>query len=77
MSLGGSSLSFTVAGKYTYNLSPMGVGVQPALRFSFMQHDFGSCYVTSPGTDVYIEFLVLHSSLHGVDQMLFLRLQYK
>ena len=36
-SLDGSSLTFTVAGKYVYTLAPRGSGVTPALRFSFLQ----------------------------------------
>ena len=48
-SLDGSMLSFTVAGKYTYNIFGRGSGVSPALRFSFMQYDFGPCFITSPG----------------------------
>ena len=48
-SLDGSSLSFTVAGKYTFDIFARGVAQEPALRFSFMQYDFGNCFVTSPG----------------------------
>ena len=36
-SLDGSTITFTVAGKYAYTLAPRGSGVTPALRFSFMQ----------------------------------------
>ena len=36
-SLDGSSITFTVAGKYVYTLAPRGSGVTPALRFSFLQ----------------------------------------
>ena len=48
-SLDGSMLSFTVAGKYTYDIYARGIAQSPALRFSFMQYDFGPCFVTSPG----------------------------
>ncbi len=47
--LDGSIMSFTVAGKYTYDIYARGVAQSPALRFSFMQYDFGPCFVTSPG----------------------------
>jgi hydrocephalus-inducing protein len=60
----GSMLSFTVAGKYVYNILPRGSGVKPALRFSFMHHDFGACFVTSPGGSTVIEETVLHIVNH-------------
>lgn len=48
-SLDGCMLSFTVAGKYVYNIFCRGSGVKPAIHFSFMQYEFGPCFVTSPG----------------------------
>ena len=57
--LEGCVFSFTIAGKYTYRLAVRGVGVQPALRFSFMQYDFGTCYVTSPGGSTVVETAIL------------------
>jgi hydrocephalus-inducing protein len=48
-------LRFTVAGKYVYQLIPRGVAVKPALRFSWMHHDFGPCFITSPGGTPVIE----------------------
>jgi len=60
----GSMLSFTVAGKYVYNIVPRGSGVKPALRFSFMHHNFGHCFVTSPGGSTVIEETVLHIVNH-------------
>ena len=53
--LDGSMMSFTVAGKYTYDIYARGVAQSPALRFSFMQYDFGPCFVTSPGGQTVIE----------------------
>jgi len=47
--LDGSMASFTVAGKYTYDIYARGIAQSPALRFSFMQYDFGPSFVTSPG----------------------------
>ena len=47
--LDGSMVSFTVAGKYTYDIYARGIAQSPALRFSFMQYDFGPSFVTSPG----------------------------
>jgi hydrocephalus-inducing protein len=60
----GSMLSFTVAGKYTYNIAVRGSGVKPALRFSFMQHDFGSCFITVPGGATITEEAVLRITNH-------------
>jgi hydrocephalus-inducing protein len=77
VSLGGSGLSFTVAGKYTYNLSPMGMGVQPALRFSFMQHDFGPCYVTSPGGSTVVEEAVLRITNHDLSSNISIECTYQ
>ena len=57
-------LSFTVAGKYTYNIFPRGSGVKPALRFSTMNHDFGPCFITSPGGSTVIEEMQLHIVNH-------------
>eukprot|EP00605_Chrysophyceae_sp_TOSAG23-4_P000636 GSChrysophyteH1.ASY1.ANO1.717.1 assembled CDS len=47
--LDGSNMSFTVAGKYTYDIFARGIAQSPALRFAFTSHDFGPCFVTSPG----------------------------
>lgn len=44
-----SRMSFAVAGKYVYNIIHRGTAMKPALRFSFMQYDFGPCFVTQPG----------------------------
>jgi len=63
-SLDGSMLSFTVAGKYTYNIFGRGSGVSPALRFSFMQYDFGPCFITSPGGQTVIEETTLRLVNH-------------
>jgi hydrocephalus-inducing protein len=54
-SLDGCMLSFTVAGKYSYDIMAKGIAQSPALRFSFMQHDFGPCFITSPGGQTVIE----------------------
>lgn len=62
--LNGSMLSFTVAGKYTYNIVARGNAVEPALRFSFMQYDFGPCFVTSPGGSTVIEEVLLRLVNH-------------
>ena len=62
--LDGSPISFTVAGKYVFNIVPRGSGVKPALRFSFMHHDFGPCFVTSPGGSTVIEEIILRISNH-------------
>jgi hydrocephalus-inducing protein len=59
INLGDSIITFNVAGKYIYNLVPKGSGVKPALQFSFMQFDFGPCFVTSPGGQTIVEETVL------------------
>jgi hypothetical protein len=64
VSLDGSMLSFTVAGKYVYNIFGRGTGVTPALRFSFMHYDFGACFVTSPGGSTVVEEVVLRLVNH-------------
>eukprot|EP01034_Spumella_vulgaris_P022205 gene22205-28319_t len=63
-SLDGSIMSFTVAGKYVYNILARGSGVKPALRFSFMQYDFGPCFITSPGGSTVVEETVLRIVNH-------------
>jgi hydrocephalus-inducing protein len=63
-SLDGASLSLTVAGKYLYEIYARGMAVSPALRFSFMQHDFGNCFVTSPGGSTVVEEAVLRLVNH-------------
>ena len=63
-SLDGSTITFTVAGKYAYTLAPRGSGVTPALRFSFMQYDFNTCFVTSPGGSTVIEEAILRVTNH-------------
>jgi hypothetical protein len=59
-----NSLTFTVAGKYTYQILPRGIAIKPALKFSFMNHDFGDCFITSPGglTVVEEQLLILKNS---------------
>lgn len=54
-----SSLSFTVAGKYTYQIIPRGLAIKPALKFSFMNHDFSDCFITSPGGLTVVEEKIL------------------
>lgn len=48
-SLDGCVASLVIAGKFEYLLSLVGRGVAPAARFSFMQHDFGPCFLWQPG----------------------------
>ena len=62
--LDGSMLSFTVAGKYVYTIHARGSGVHPALRFAFMHHDFGPCFITSPGGLTVVEDTVLRLTNH-------------
>lgn len=57
-------LRFTVAGKYVYQIVPRGLAVKPALRFSFMHHNFGPCFVTSPGGTTVVEEQILTLKNH-------------
>ncbi|RYG69380.1 hypothetical protein EON64_02860, partial [archaeon] len=58
-SLENTSVKLTIAGKYVYQIIPQGLAVKPALRFSFMRHDFGACFITSPGGSTVIEVAIL------------------
>ena len=58
------TLNFVVAGKYIYRILPRGVGVAPALKFSFLSFDFGNCFITSPGGDLVMEETTLVLSNH-------------
>lgn len=58
-SLEGSVATLSIAGKVMYNIATRGVGVAPALRFSFMHYDFGSCFATSPGGSTVVETVTL------------------
>ncbi|CAE7551801.1 Hydin, partial [Symbiodinium microadriaticum] len=64
VNIDGAMMSFTVAGKYVYNIVAKGSGVQPAVRFSFMHHDFGSSFITSPGGNTVIEETILRIANH-------------
>lgn len=48
-SLDGGSMRVVIAGKYEYEARFAGVGVRPPVAFSFMDHDFGPCFVSVPG----------------------------
>jgi hydrocephalus-inducing protein len=63
-SIHGSMMSFTVAGKYVYNILCRGLGVKPALRFSYMNFDFGPCFITAPGGSTVIEENLLKITNH-------------
>jgi hydrocephalus-inducing protein len=52
-------LGITIAGKHHYNIAAKGMGIQPAIRFSSTNFDFGACFITSPGGSVLVETLVL------------------
>eukprot|EP01038_Epipyxis_sp_PR26KG_P004323 gene4323-6124_t len=59
-----SMISFTIAGKYVYNIVIKGYGILPALRFSFLNHDFNNCFITSVGGNLVIEEKVLLVTNH-------------
>ena len=52
-------MTFTIAGKYAYRILARGIGIEPALRFSFMTYDFGSCFITAPGGGLVSEDVTL------------------
>jgi hypothetical protein len=60
----GATVKLTIAGKYVYNVVARGSGVKPALRFSFLHHDFGECFITSPGGTPVIEEVILQLVNH-------------
>lgn len=49
----------TVAGHFQYNIIVRGKSVAPALKFSFLHFDFGSCFVTKDDGDVITEETIL------------------
>ena len=53
-SIDGTLFTLTIAGKYVYNIIARGRSVQPALNFSFMHFDFGSCFVSSDEVNSFI-----------------------
>lgn len=63
-SVDGSVMTFTVAGKYVYNILCRGQGVKPALRFSSMNFNFGPCFITSPGGSTVVEEQLLRVTNH-------------
>lgn len=63
-SVDGSIMTFTVAGKYVYNILCRGQGVKPALRFSSMNFNFGPCFITSPGGSTVVEEQLLRITNH-------------
>lgn len=48
-----------IAGKYEYEAKFTGVGVRPPVSFSFLEHDFGPCFVSVPGLPPVAETAVL------------------
>lgn len=64
MLLEGSILGITIAGKRNYNIAAKGMGIQPALRFSSTNFDFGACFITSPGGSALVETLILKITNH-------------
>lgn len=59
----------TVAGDRVYQLSVSGVGARPALSFSFVEHDFGPCFVPStPGAPAHPETAILRVANNDLDE---------
>ena len=50
------------SGKYEYILKLAGTGAAPNLRFSFLEHDFASCFTVTPGQPPHKETVVLRVS---------------
>lgn len=63
VNLEGYSLSFK-CGKLIYTVMLLGRSVQPALKFSFMNYNFGNCFITSPGGNTVIEEAILTLTNH-------------
>ena len=65
----GMHLQCTVAGDRVYDLSVSGRGTRPALSFSFMEHNFGPCFVPSgPGVSVSPETALLRIVNNDLDE---------
>ncbi|KAG5176525.1 hypothetical protein JKP88DRAFT_256749 [Tribonema minus] len=58
---GGGELvcALAMSARHTYVLRLAGRGAHPGLRFSFLRHDFGPCFVTPPGEPPAAETAVL------------------
>jgi len=52
----------TVAGKYDYILKLVGRGSAPNLKFSITEHEFGACFMVTPGQRPHKETVVLRVS---------------
>lgn len=59
ISLEGCWLKCTIAGKFDHEIRLGGVGLRPAVAFSFLQQDFGPCFVSVPGLQPVPEKTVL------------------
>jgi hydrocephalus-inducing protein len=62
------NLSVTVAGTNTYDMSVSGVGAKPMLDFSFIQYDFGPCFVPERGAAPMQEHAVLRITNNEFDK---------
>ena len=62
------NLGVTVAGTNTYEMSISGVGAKPMLDFSFIQYDFGPCFVPVRGAAPMQERAVLRITNNEFDK---------
>jgi hypothetical protein len=59
LSFDAHEISCLVAGDRNYNLSLSASASQPALQFSFLETDFGPCFINAPGTQVQVHEAIL------------------
>lgn len=59
MNLKNCTLALKVMNGPTYNISLVGSGIIPALHFSFLQHDFGACFIYRAGLPVQKKILTI------------------
>ena len=62
------TLAVTVAGTHSYDMSVSGVGAKPMLDFSFVQYDFGPCFVPVRGAAPMQEHAVLRITNNEFDK---------
>jgi hypothetical protein len=67
LSLDGYSMSCLVAGSRNYELSISAKATQPALLFSFNEHDFGPCFVAAPGAPPQVQEAILRVTNQEVE----------
>jgi hydrocephalus-inducing protein len=67
LNLDGVSLTCLVAGSRNYELKVTARATQPALLFSFNEHDFGACFVAAPGAPPQVQEAILRVTNQEVE----------